>query len=106
MRLDCLRRGCNSDSGMPKNLFFVGIILAGAGILSPPLALAAGLVYGMLTVHHYHLDAQQLAKFLWQASVVCLGFGMNLADVARVGRSGFLYTAIGIPFALGLGLLL
>jgi len=91
---------------MTKNLFFVGIILAGAGILSPPLALAAGLAYGLLTVHHYHLDAQRLAKFLLQASVVCLGFGMNLGEVVRVGRSGFLYTAIGITFALGLGLLL
>jgi len=106
MRLDCLRRGCHSDSGMTKNLIFVGIILAAAGILSPPLALAAGLVYGLLTVHHYHLDAQRLSKFLLQASVVCLGFGMNLAEVVRVGRSGFLYTAIGITFALGLGLLL
>ncbi len=91
---------------MAKNLFFVGIILAAAGILSPPLALAAGLAYGMVTVHHYHLDAQRLSKFLLQASVVCLGFGMNLAEVVRVGRSGFLYTAIGITFSLGLGLLL
>src|SRR5580704_15771384 len=91
---------------MAKNLFFVGIILAAAGILSPPLALAAGLVYGMLTVHHYHLDAQRLSKFLLQTSVVCLGFGMNLGEVVRVGRSGFLYTAIGIIFSLGLGLLL
>ncbi len=91
---------------MSKNLFFVGIILAAAGILSPPLALAAGLAYGLLTVHHYHLEAQRLSKFLLQASVVCLGFGMNLGEVVRVGRSGMLYTAVGITFALGLGLLL
>ena len=91
---------------MSKNLFFVGIILAAAGILSPPLALAAGLAYGLLTTHHYHLDARRLSKFLLQASVVCLGFGMNLAEVIQVGRSGFLYTAIGITFALGLGVLL
>src|SRR5580704_5238749 len=89
---------------MSKNLFFVGIILAAAGILSPPLALAAGLAYGLLTVHHYRLEAQRLSKFLLQASVVCLGFGMNLGEVVRVGRSGMLYTAVGITFALGLGL--
>jgi uncharacterized integral membrane protein (TIGR00698 family) len=91
---------------MSKNLFFVGIILAAAGVLSPPFALAAGLAYGLLTVHHYHLEAQRLSKFLLQASVVCLGFGMNLGEVIRVGRSGILYTAIGIAIALGLGLLL
>src|SRR5271157_993501 len=106
MRLDCLRCRCHADRDMTKNLFFVGIILAGAGILSPPLALAAGLAYGLFAVHHYHIDARRLAKFLLQASVVCLGFGMNLVEVLRVGRSGFLYTAVGIAFAMCLGLLL
>lgn len=88
---------------MKKNLFFVGIILAAAGLLSPPLALAAGLAYGLLVEHGFHPDARRLSKFLLQASVVCLGFGMNLGEVVRVGRSGFLYTACGIAFAMGLG---
>lgn len=35
-----------------------------------------------------------------------MGFGMNLHEVVRAGRSGFLYTALGISFALGTGLLL
>ena len=91
---------------MAKNLFFVGIILAAAGVLSPPLALAAGLAYGLFVVHSYHVDARRLSKFLLQASVICLGFGMNLGTIIRVGCSGFLYTAIGITFALLLGLLL
>jgi uncharacterized integral membrane protein (TIGR00698 family) len=91
---------------MEKNLFFVGIILAAAGFLSPPLALAAGLVYGLFVVHGYHVDARRLSKFLLQASVVCLGFGMNLGQVVRVGRSGFLYTAVGITLAMSLGLAL
>jgi uncharacterized integral membrane protein (TIGR00698 family) len=88
---------------MAKNLFFLGIILAACGLLSPPFALAAGLAYGLLVEHEFHADARRLAKFLLQASVVCLGFGMNLGEVVRVGRSGFVYTAIGIAFALLLG---
>jgi uncharacterized integral membrane protein (TIGR00698 family) len=88
---------------MVKNLFFLGIILAAAGILSPPLALAAGLAYGLLGAHEYHGDARRLSKFLLQASVVCLGFGMNLGEVVRVGRTGFAYTAVGIAFAMLLG---
>jgi uncharacterized integral membrane protein (TIGR00698 family) len=91
---------------MTRNLFFVGIILAASGLLSPPLALGAGLAYGLLLTHPYHLDSKQLAKFLLQASVVCLGFGMNLGEIIRVGRSGFLFTALGIAFALALGWLL
>ena len=89
-----------------KNLFFVGIILAASGLLSPPLALTAGLLYGLSVVHPYRIDSQHLSKFLLQASVVCLGFGMNLVEVVRVGKSGFLYTAVGIAFALALGALL
>src|ERR1700679_3103703 len=44
--------------------------------------------------------------FLWGAGVVCLGFGMNLKEVVHAGASGFMYTAISIAFALGLGVLL
>jgi uncharacterized integral membrane protein (TIGR00698 family) len=87
-------------------LFFVGIILAAVGILSPPMALVAGLIFGLTVVHPLPRESQTVAKFLLQASVVFLGFGMNLGEVVHVGREGFLFTAIGIAFALTLGLLL
>lgn len=91
---------------MNKNLFFLGIILAASGLLSPPLALGVGLIYGLSLAHPYHVDSKRLSKFLLQLSVVFLGFGMNLSQVIQAGRSGFLYTAIGITFALTLGVLL
>ncbi len=91
---------------MAKNLFFIGLILAASGLLSPPLALALGLVYGLAVTHPFHLEARHLARFLLQVSVVGLGFGMNLSQVLRVGASGFLYTAASISFALALGWLL
>ncbi len=87
-----------------KNLFFAGLILAASGFLSPPIALVLGLAYGFTFVHPYHVDARRLSKLLLQASVVGLGFGMDLSQVLRVGRSGFLYTAISISFAMLLGL--
>jgi uncharacterized integral membrane protein (TIGR00698 family) len=89
---------------MQKAVFFIGLILAVSGLMSPPLALTAGLVYGLTLSHPYHLQARRLSKFLLQASVVGLGFGMNLAEVLKVGRSGFLYTACGITGAMLLGL--
>jgi uncharacterized integral membrane protein (TIGR00698 family) len=88
---------------MSKNLFFIGIVLAACGLLSPPLALAVGIVYGLLLRNPYQQDSRHLAKFLLQASVVCLGFGMDLREIIQVGRSGLLYTALGIAFALALG---
>jgi uncharacterized membrane protein YadS len=89
-----------------KNLFFLGMILAAAGFLSPPLALIAGIAYGMSLPHPYHLQAQRLSRWLLQASVVALGFGIPLVQVIRVGRAGFFYTAGSIAAAIALGLTL
>jgi uncharacterized integral membrane protein (TIGR00698 family) len=82
------------------------MILAASGFLSPPLALVAGIIYGMTVEHPYHLDAQRLSRMLLQASVVALGFGIPMAEVLRVGRAGFFYTAASIAIAITLGLLL
>ena len=88
---------------MSKTLFFLGLILAATGLVSPPVALAGGLVFGFSFVHPYNSGSKQLSKFLLQASVIGLGFGMDLHEVIIVGRSGFVYTAISIAFALSLG---
>jgi uncharacterized integral membrane protein (TIGR00698 family) len=88
----------------PKNIFFVGLVLAASGLISTPLALLAGLIYGLSFSHPYHIDAKKLSTFLLQASIVGLGFGMNLHEVVRAGRTGFLYTALSISFALLIGL--
>ena len=89
-----------------RTLFFIGIIVSASGLIDPPLALAAGLIFGLTTVHDFHGESRKLSRFLLQAAVVCLGFGMNLQEVMRAGRSGFVYTAISISVTLGLGILL
>jgi uncharacterized integral membrane protein (TIGR00698 family) len=91
---------------MSKSIFFMALILAASGLISPPIALLGGLVYGFAAVHPFHIESKRLARFLLQASVVALGFGMNLHEVLRAGRSGFLYTAVSITVAMlaGLGL--
>ncbi len=89
---------------MSKNLFFIAIILAASGLISPPLALLGGLIYGFSVPHPFHVESRRLSKFLLQASVVALGFGMNLHEVIRAGRSGFQYTAASITVAMLVGL--
>lgn len=91
---------------MPSIIFFIGVILAASGFLSPPLALAAGILYAFFFVHPYPKDARQLSKLLLQASVVGLGFGMDLHEVLRAGRSGFVYTAMSIFVVMTVGWLL
>jgi uncharacterized integral membrane protein (TIGR00698 family) len=90
----------------PKTIFFVAIIIAASGFVSPPFALLGGLIYGLTFVHPYPTDSKQLSKFLLQASVVGLGFGMDLRQVVHAGKGGFVYTAISISGALTLGWLL
>jgi len=78
--------------------------VAATGLISPPMALAGGLIFGFaFSEHPYEQEAKKLSKFLLQASVVGLGFGMDLQQVLRVGRSGFVYTAASITVALLLG---
>jgi uncharacterized integral membrane protein (TIGR00698 family) len=89
-----------------KTLFFAGLIISASGYISPPIALTAGIIFGLSVSHPLPADSKDLSRFLLQASVVALGFGMNLHEVIKAGRSGFVYTALGISFALIVGLTL
>ncbi|MGP8251769.1 MAG: YeiH family protein [Terracidiphilus sp.] len=91
---------------MSRILFIAGLVLAASGRLSPPVALALGIAYGFSFDHPFHAQARHGSRLLLQVSVVGLGFGMNLHQVLAAGRSGFLYTACSIAFALSLGWLL
>lgn len=90
-----------------QTLFFVCLLLGATGLISPPFALAGGLLFAFVTHQHpYAAESRRLAHFLLQASVVLLGFGMNLGEVLAAGRQGIVYSAIGIGCTLALGLLL
>ncbi len=89
-----------------KLIFLLLLVLCATGLVSPPFALALGLVFGFFLIHPYPAQTRKWQKFLLQASVVALGFGMNLYQVIKAGRSGFIYTAIGITAALLLGTVL
>jgi uncharacterized integral membrane protein (TIGR00698 family) len=88
---------------IPKLLFLLALGFAASGWASPPLALAIGLAFGLLFRNPFAQPAARFSRLLLQASVIGLGFGMNLHDVVRAGRSGFLYTLLGIAFAMAAG---
>ena len=79
---------------------------AAAGIVSPPVALTIGILYGLTLALPANFNAKKTTTLLLQTSVVLLGFGMNLQEVIHAGRSGFIYTAVGITASLALGLAL
>jgi uncharacterized integral membrane protein (TIGR00698 family) len=82
-----------------KILFVLALVLSLTGILSPPVALLLGILFGLLSTHPYAQPSRTASRILLQVSVVALGFGMNLFEVLKAGRSGFIYTALGISFA-------
>lgn len=89
-----------------RSIFFIGLVLAASGIFSPAVALVGGIAFGFSVEHPFRQESGSLSKLLLQASVVALGFGMNLRQVIHAGASGFLYTALSISFAMLLGTLL
>ncbi len=89
-----------------KLLFFACLAFVLTPWASPPLALACGLVFGLSFTNPFPRQVPKLSKRLLQICVVGLGFTMNLHDVWQVGRSGFLYTILGIAFVMLAGMTL
>jgi uncharacterized integral membrane protein (TIGR00698 family) len=90
-----------------KEIAFV--VVAAAALLpvvEPPVALFAGLVFSFTLGNPFRKVTKHLTHWLLQASVVGLGFGMNIHEAMAVGKTGFVLTASSITLTLGLGLLL
>jgi uncharacterized integral membrane protein (TIGR00698 family) len=88
---------------LPKVLFFLILIFCLSPWGSPPAALAAGLVLALTLGNPFPKIQGKPSRLLLQASVVLLGFGMNLEAVIKAGRSGVLFTIATIFGTLILG---
>jgi uncharacterized membrane protein YadS len=106
MPSDIATENASNKTHFNKAIFAIGFIISASGLISPPVALTLGILYGLSFAHPFKAESREFSRFLLQSSVVALGFGMNLHEVLKAGLSGFVYTALGISFALvaGLGL--
>ncbi|MEH2120081.1 YeiH family protein [Nostoc sp.] len=70
---------------------------------SPPIALMLGILLALTHENPFHRISRPAAKYLLEASVIMLGFGMNLAVVLKAGASGALFAvgSISATFILG-----
>ncbi len=93
----------NISSDVSKVIFFVCIAFCLTPFASPAIALLLGLVIAQFTGHPYiHLN-HQATNLLLQASVVGLGFGMNVHSAMQAGREGVLFTVASISGTLIFG---
>lgn len=89
-----------------KIFFIVGAVLCASTFLSPAFALFLGLFFAQFIGHPYLQLNRKATKILLQASVVGLGFGMNIANAMEVGGEGLTFTVVSILGTLAVGLLL
>jgi uncharacterized integral membrane protein (TIGR00698 family) len=84
-------------------LFFAALLFCVTPWASPPIALALGLALALTIGNPFAGRTSKATKLLLQASVVGLGFGMNLQKVVEAGRTGILFTIATIAGTLALG---
>lgn len=89
-----------------KIVFVIIAVLCFFPFVEPPIALLAGFIFSFTLGHPFLKLNRKLTKILLQASVVGLGFGMNIYEAAEAGKSGFIFTASTIILTLTVGLLL
>ena len=92
-----------APAGARKLLFLAGAVFCLTPWASPPIALALGIILALTQENPFHDVGRKMSKTLLQASVVLLGFGMNLAVVLKAGERGLLFAAATIlsTFLLG-----
>ncbi len=83
--------------------FIVPWICAPLRNYAPGIAVIAGVAFAVIFGNPYSAITSKLTSTLLGASIVGMGFGMNLVDVLHAGASGIVYTFLGIAVGIGLG---
>lgn len=65
-------------------------------LITPPVALFLGLIFAFVFGIPYPTFNKKLSKYLLQASVVGLGFGMNLQKSLQSGAEGMIFTIVSV----------
>ena len=80
--------------------------LLGTGVtVAPWFALFLGIVYALFFECPYPKFNKKTSKYLLQASVVGLGFGMNLTESLKSGSDGMMFTIVSVFGVMIMGVL-
>jgi len=85
-------------------IYALAILLCFAPFVSPAMALLMGLLIAWGGVQNKNIT--KYTSFSLQASIVLMGFGMNLTQVVNASKAGFADTAISVTLVMSVGFLL
>ena len=86
-----------------KILFIVLLLVTLLPQVTPAIALFMGLALALVAGQAYPKLAKKTSKYLLQASVVGLGFGMNLHESLASGKEGMLFTIVSVVVVMVIG---
>ncbi|HQV37461.1 MAG: putative sulfate exporter family transporter [Flavobacteriales bacterium] len=103
--------GTSNEKGPPlhvgpnarKVVFIIAMLLCLSPAMGPPLALLLGLVLSITIGDPFSEFNHKATGWLLKASVVGLGFGMNLQHAIAAGKDGLIFTVFSIVITLGAG---
>lgn len=88
-----------------SNLVYgLAVFLCLIPFVSPAIALLTGLVFSAIGLRNEQFTRHN--SFALKASIVLMGFGMNLTQVIHASRTGFVITAVSVISTLTIGLLI
>ncbi len=82
------------------------ILLIASFFFSPAISLITGIALALTIGNPLHSVSSKWSKILLQASVVGLGFGMNLHDSLAAGKDGMIFTIVSVIMVIGVGIML
>ena len=74
--------------------------------ISAAIGLALGIAFALILGNPFEAQSRKLSKYLLQASVVGLGFRLNISKVLEIGTPGLILAIISVVFTMCIGLLL
>lgn len=94
----------NLDQKNVRLLYGTVVFLCLMPFVSPAMALVTGLLLSMLRLKCESVSRH--SSFALQASIVLMGFGMNLTQVVSASKTGFMITAISVLFVMVAGFIM
>ena len=81
-------------------------LVTGTNLVTPAVALFVGLMFALCFGCPFPKFNKKGSKFLLQASVVGLGFGMNVVESLKSGSEGMMFTVVSVIGVMVLGVLI